>query len=247
MKPILFNTEMVIAILDGRKTVTRRVVKPQPNKEMPDDHNVCKMPICTNDGFKTLWYMDQIKQYPFKRTRYFEQIAPYEPGDILYVRETWRIVDYLDKASLKFEYLADGKVSGFIDFTNLRLKKFLKYISSKKWFPSLFMPKEAARLFLRVTNVSVAKLQDIITGDYKTPININREGLVSPCEHCTHNNGDCKDIIGSNDCRLVDSYISHWNSTIKKANLPHYGWNANPWVWVIEFERISKEEALKNG
>lgn len=207
MKPILFNTEMVIAILDGRKTVTRRVIKQQPTH--PRFNNIGWLGFDDGHGYK-------MRQ-------------PYHPGDILYVRETWRIVDYLDKASLKFEYLADGKVSGFIDFTNLRLKKFLKYISSKKWCPSLFMPKEAARLFLRVTNVSVARLQDI-TEDEIIKEGLGREPL---------------DEVGSDFFRGMFSDL--WDSTIKKADLDEYGWDANPWVWEIEFERISKEEALKNG
>ena len=100
------------------------------------------------------------------------------------------------------------------------------------------MPKEEARIFLRVTNVRVEKVQDVVTGDYRTPGNINAEGLYKPCEKCMHHNGDCKDFIRDNTCRLVNSFAALWNGTVSGSDLEVYGWAANPWVWVIEFERI---------
>lgn len=214
MKPILFNAEMVRAILDGRKTVTRRVVKPQPNKEMPDNHNVCKMPIWTNDGKKTMWYMDTIEQYPFKRTRYFEQVAPYEPGDILYVRETW-----CDPSGTEYPFLykADMPMHWDAEDTEIGVPIDLR-AEDYTWRPSIHMPREAARLFLRVTDVRAERLKNMTAGQAMD------EGFTD-----------------WNDAKRV------WNSTIKKADLPRYGWDANPWVWVIEFERISKEEAQKGG
>lgn len=228
MKPILFNTREVQATLGGRMTAVRRPIFPEKDLR----------PFPMKNSPYGWWFRG--RAYRNWNDAMWEpqgvmSLCRYKPGDILYVRETFATLLYPD-GRIRYVYKATDKYP----FGEI-------YVALFRWHPSVQMPKEAARIFLRVTNVSVAKLQDIITGDYKTPININREGLVSPCEHCTHNNGDCKDIIGSNDCCLVDSYISHWNSTIKKANLPHYGWNANPWVWVIEFERISKEEALKNG
>lgn len=147
--PILFNTDMVRAILDGKKTVTRRILK-LPKYIKPQE-----------DGLYTLFAdgtcyenqsMDEIIGY---------LKPPYQSGDILYVRETWKILDYLDRLSLKFEYEADGKISNFIDFTNDRLQMFLKYIGKKGWRPALFMPKEAARIWLKVTDVRVERLQGI--------------------------------------------------------------------------------------
>lgn len=238
MKPIFFNTEMVCAILDGRKTVTRRVLK--TDKYIPKDA-VFGFSMFTPEG--SISFRGHLED---EERRYVEKFAklPYRLGDILYVRETWKIVDCLDKLSLKFEYQADGKISDFIDFTNRRLRKFLKYLSKKGWCPALFMPKEAARIFLRVTDVSVAKLQDI------TPADVVYEGAYEDCRDCLNTystTGKQCCYRGKDECSQCDSVIttfeSLWNSTIKKKDLDLYGWNANPWVWVIEFERISKEEA----
>ena len=106
---------------------------------------------------------------------------------------------------------------------------------------SIHMPKEAARIFLRVKDVKVERLHDIVTGDYKTPLNINAEGMYKPCCNCTHVNGDCKDFISQNDCKLLSEFKNLWDSTIKKPDIDRYGWKANPWVWVIEFNRITEE------
>lgn len=114
-KPILFNTQMVRAILDGRKTCTRRIVKPQP----------------------TAHYGVQCIK------------PPYQPGDILYVRETWS----LRFDGEKYFYRADKN-------TSREEKRLLDY-NDVKWRPSIHMPKEAARIWLKVTNVRVERLQDI--------------------------------------------------------------------------------------
>ena len=124
MKPILFNTDMVRSILEGSKTVTRRVVKPQPEKKpipIPDE----KYWLGCFDGDDVCRLIN----------------PPCSPGDILYVRETWApsTGGIVYKASLPYEM--------------------------PKWCPSIHMPREAARIFLRVTGVRVERLQDItITG-----------------------------------------------------------------------------------
>lgn len=204
-KPILFNTDMVKAIQDGTKTVTRRIIKPKfTNTEIV---------IKAGKAFETVT-TTEIK-------------PPYQVGDLLYVREAWNclpIPEPLRGMSNTYWYKADGAEEG------------------DKWRPSIHMPKEAARIFLRVTSVHAERLQDIITGDYKTPLNINREGLISPCGRCTHHNGDCKDFIAQNSCRLVGGYIKLWNGTVKESDLDNYGWAANPWVWVIEFEKVKVTE-----
>jgi len=176
-KQILFTTEMVREILDGRKTVTRRPVKPQPSAEMPNNHNICKMPILTNDGIKTLWYMDVVKQYPFKRTRYFEKVAPYEIGDILYVRETWNYGydidenDQIIEGTGRYLYAADNPYP-----CNDWVMPDGTHRDTMPWRPSIHMPKEAARIFLRVTGVRVERLQDITEDEAKA------EGFSSKAE-----------------------------------------------------------------
>lgn len=205
-KPILFNTEMVQAILDGRKMVTRRVVKPKSK-------NACGFFVTfrKSDGaFMGVYDYDE-------NEKMFEssQKPPYAAGDYLYVRETWNWYNDTENGKT-YIYRAD--------YGEEHKKGY--------WKPSLHMPKEAARLFLKVTDVRVERLQDI------TPKEIEREGLKNPCVECYAKRDVCEDCI----CR--DEYVDKliwselWNSTIKKQDLDTYGWEANPWVWVIEFERI---------
>lgn len=209
MKPILFNSEMVIAILDGRKTVTRRVVKPQP-------------PSNTHPNL----FVTQ----------------PYRLGEILYVRETWTVWNG------NYEYKADVE-SGYGPFcSSCTLDICAGYCNSVlKWRPSIHMPREAARIFLRVTDVRVERLQKISIDEMRAD-GIQRENIRPTGCSCVWRTETCM----SEPCKNRDSYeymcwaepfSDIWDSTIKPADKPLYGWGANPWVWVIEFERISKEEA----
>jgi len=201
MKPILFNADMVRAILSGNKTVTRRVVKPQPV------WSACGMRwVWKNVG----WWREgwnPIETITWKHT-------PYRPGDILYVRETF----FKDVG--RYMYKANYSNS----------EKFYRNCKEVpiKWRPSIHMPREAARIFLRVTDVRVERLQDISNDDLTRDFNI------------------CKDCISIFDeFQMGDICKSIWDSTIKPADRGLYGWDANPWVWVIYFERISEEEATK--
>lgn len=215
MKPILFNTDMVRAILDGRKTVTRRAVKPrfrvgeQSWQVITEKHS---------GKYVRIEYLDEWEDV----TRYMKE--PFLPGDILYVRETFCRFDP--------DHIVDGnKYAYYADATpeSERIRKEYGY----KWRPSIHMPKEAARLFLRVTDVRVERLQDI------TEDQAHVEGCYSY--------RDLLDGVDSANFDLTarDAFGDVWESTIKPADRPIYGWEANPWVWVIEFERISKEMALE--
>ena len=209
MKPILFNADMVRAILDGRKAVTRRVIKPQPENVLE-----FKGISCITDNIKTAEFLCESAD---KKRDFIESCKmPYNSGDILYVRETWRVRnnggDFADNTRwAEIEYKADSSTK----MLNRLSENEEKWISSR-WRPSIHMPKKAARIFLRVTNVRIERLQDCGCTQAKD-------------EGCT---------CGSQFARL-------WDSTIKKSDLDRYGWNANPWVWVIEFERINKEDAVK--
>lgn len=239
MKPILFNTEMIQAILEDRKTVTRRAVKPQPkgaHAVMDCDDNAHTFDLLCGNGGNGGIFADWAETVK----------APFWFGDILYVRETWCKVGndvdklYFDNDAAMYDgmylYKADG-----IDLTDIG-----------KWHPSIHMPKEAARLFLRVTDVRVERLQDMTEDDVCAE---GAEPLIQcPHEHPTYGpDGTLGDMCWNTDCCSKCEYISKsdgelfgeyiWDSTIKKADLPLYGWAANPWVWVIEFERISKEES----
>ena len=202
-RPILFNTEMVKAILDGRKTCTRRIVKPQP-----------KTRLCytfAGGGRRTWGYPspsayeiwgeeyklpdDIIKEDLTKRWK-----PPYHTDDILYVRET-----FIQAATHIFWYKADDK--------SWMSKDLL-------WKPSIHMPKDAARIWLKVTEVRMERLQEMDKTDAL------KEGIDPRlCLNLSH---------------ALTKFKKIWDSTIKKSDLDIYGWDADPWVWVIEFERCEK-------
>ena len=192
IKPILFNTEMVRAILDRRKGATRRSVK----GFIPDDA-VWGYTAFTPKGYISCrgTFADGYGEKFFK--------LPCEQGDILYVRETWK------KAPNGYYYYEDWQRNDIADVT--------------KWKPSIHMPKEAARIWLKVTDVRVERLQDI------TPQGAWKEGARCSCLH------PVPDCAGNKT-----AFIEIWNSTIKKSDLDRYGFDANPWVWVISFERCAK-------
>lgn len=192
---ILFNTEMVRAILDGIKGSTRRIVK----GFIPNDA-VWGYTAFTPKGYISCrgTFADGYGEKFFK--------LPCEQGDILYVRETWK------KAPNGYYYYEDWQRNDIADVT--------------KWKPSIHMPKEAARIWLKVTDVRVERLQEI------TIDGIRNEGISSMAVHA----GDMEIAL--------KEWKNLWNSTIKKTDLDSYGWEANPWVWVIEFERCEKPEGV---
>ena len=219
IKPILFNTDMVKAILEGRKRVTRRAIKPHnPVKAAGEQYRQGfglwidpTTDNADNDG--------HIKDYSISPCWstfkwYVDKYAPYHIGDILYVRETWAemctLIPKLGEYDQSILYKATYKPNPDYDVPKI------------KWKPSIFMPKEAARIFLRVTNLSVARLQDITEEQAKA------EG--AKAHHC---------LDALNAFRVI------WDSTLKsEKELNKYGWFANPWVWVIEFERTEKPNGI---
>ncbi len=193
--PILFNTRMVRAILNGEKTSTRRIIK------------------SINTDIETL-----------------KKACQYQPGDILYVRETWEHFEcwncegdergncpkepqknVLDKICGCYMYRATDEIRG-----------------DAKWHPSIHMPKKAARIWLKVTNVSVEHLQDITAEDAL------REGA----DKYIHPNGEL------NKNAVITSFMGIWDNTVNKSDICIYGWNANPLVYVVDFEVITKPENL---
>lgn len=220
-KPILFNTDMVRAILNGRKTVTRRLVGEKTCIIRPDQE------ISKNlKGQFELYNITPRCGIP--QNVLFK--PPYQPGDILYVRETiWQKVGhYLDIDG-------ESKPSWYKEFkyaaTDEKPETGWNYTWAKR--PSIHMPKEAARIFLKVMDVKVERLQDM------TQIDFMNEG-VNTCKKCS-----CKDAcLGLSNyriCYLKSDFIKIWDSTIKKSDIDRYGWDANPWVWVIEIERVVEE------
>jgi len=219
MKPILFNTEMVQAILEGRKTVTRRLIKPQP--EPFGKAFTYKNMICSVSGL--------VKQ------------AKYQVGDVLYTKEMFG----KDRHG-EYHYRADYPEQDCEPYPI--------------WHQSHHMPKEAARMFLKVTDVRVERLQDI-TAEQSIKEGIEHDDIETGlCEFCpvgekqrgvkNYGNGPifCVDSGGceiakghfEDDC--VDCFSDLWDSIIEKQDIDQLGWSANPWVWVYEFERVEKPE-----
>lgn len=199
MKPILFSTPMVRAILDGRKKCTRRVVKPQPPQFVDYFEK-------RGDGFKAYMVPGEPCNYPLVKPKY-------QPGDILWVRETFCEVPYEHNhvpikgghiTIPKYAYKADSER----DYTGI-------------WKPSIHMPREAARLFLWVKNVRVERLQDVTDEDAKA------EGFCKGMQFCGENSS------AAHTAR--QAFMWYWDILNAKRG---YGWGANPWVWVVEFERI---------
>lgn len=185
-KPILFSTEMVKAILEGRKTQTRRIVK-SSRKNTNGDIVFCKydngwVPFESDDG-DTTQLNDGTERQIF---------CPYQIGQTLWVRETWSY----DRVKFIYKASHDVKI---------------------QWKPSIFMPKAAARIFLEVINIRIERLQEITNGD------IVKEGYA----------GDMPLVNG------IPWFIKLWNSINEKCG---YGWDKNPYVWVIEFKKLEYTE-----
>ena len=198
MKPILFNTEMVRAILNGEKTQTRRIMKPQP---------------MFYTGRK---YIFKDSECPKKWEQCDNIISTYryQKGDILYVRETWS--EGWEEGT--YIYKADDKLAD---------NPLFEYSTKLIYKPSIHMPKEAARIFLKVTNVRIANLQDITDEEAK------KEGA-------NFKNGKNVGWKEKMERTAIQRFAEIWDKTIKKNELDIYSWRANPWVWVIEFERVKE-------
>lgn len=199
IKPILFNTDMVRAILDGRKSCTRRICKDANEYTVPD------MEFYNADR-RTYAVYNFVDKEHMEQLSTAERTCPICTGDILYVRETWK------EAPKGYYYYEDWQRNDIADIT--------------KWKPSIHMPKEAARIWLKVTNVRVERLQEI------TEVQAQAEG--------------CNSGLLTGACTARGQFEDLWNSTVKKSDIDRYGWDASPWVWVIEFERCEKPETKVN-
>lgn len=205
IKPILFNTEMIQAILEGRKTQTRRVLKPRHGGNLEiqaDPGGVVR--LCEKNGSICHGLIPQ-----------------YETGDILWVRETW--CKDAGRYMYRANYADDEKF--YRNGKEVRLR----------WSPSIHMPKNAARIFLWVTAVRLERLLDITEND-------------AMCEGCYAGHKRPTTLWstpGFHDVTITakDHFFDVWESTIKPDDWDVYGINGNPWVWVIEFERVERPEA----
>ena len=203
-RPILFNSEMVKAILGGRKCQTRRVIKPQPvdhhweNDPLGRYKHHLRLVECQRGQFLSSWHSlgDHIDSSDESNQQI---LCPYGvPGDRLYVKETWRPKSHNFPTGYPYEYKATAVQDGApVD---------------EPWKPSIHMPKKAARIWLEITDIRVERVQDI-SGDDAVA-----KGIKSTPDYA------------------IDYFASLWDSINQKRG---YGWESNPWVWVVEFKRAT--------
>lgn len=229
MKPILFSTPMVQAILEGRKTMTRREVKKKFSntdiqwKELHSgrDRILVEMQNDTPPPVK-----NEYGTTTYKLRAYMEVKCPYgQIGDVLWVREKFRKhhpVDesgYIDFETTIVEYAADNPEplyltdgDGFVRTNKDGSEKFVPFK------PSIHMPKDACRLFLQITNIRVERLQEVSEADAIA----EGWGGIS---------------------KTGDAPLSWFYNLWQLINGPG-SWEANPWVWVVEFKQIDKPKAI---
>lgn len=203
MKPILFSDPMVRAITEGRKTVTRRVIKPQPL-------------------FKTtrkFIFDDDVCPQKWKDCSDITAAYRYQPGDVLWVRESWLPYDNDHIINgVKYAYK-----TGATDDSE-RLRREYGY----RWRPAIFMPREAARLFLQVTGVRVERLQDITL------------------EECVAEGVECE--AGENSGEFIrEKFRGIWDAINARRNGEAFTWDKNPWVWAVTFRRINPEQLREDS
>ncbi len=208
MKPILFSGSMVRAILEDRKIMTRRVIKPQP---CPEADRFVKFGAFSDSDFAARFGNESANAICDRKPKY-------RPGDILWVRETWYHMD-----SCKYCMCDDEPEAQ----DGCYVYRATHDADLLPWRPSIFIPREAARIFLRVTDVRVERVQEITQEDAR------REG----CEGFLHINP----LFGC--AETIKNFENLWDGINAKRG---YAWSTNPWVWAYSFERISKEEAERS-
>ncbi|MCE9886217.1 morphogenetic protein [Obesumbacterium proteus] len=216
---MIFNAEMVRAILSGQKTQTRRIMKNQPAGDYPD------FPVMVRNiesGFQWHGKHGESSVFPCPLGTV---------GDRIWVRETWQgpLVDFERSDDLlrnpeKYEkpencvYAADGvPAPEFYDADdNLRCC----------WRPSIHMPRWASRILLEITNVRVERLNDISEGDAIAEgiERYNDDGIVYYGPY------------GKGDCRPERAFSDLWKSIYGDES-----WEKNPWVWCISFKRVQEQ------
>lgn len=234
-RPILFSGPMVRAILDGRKTQTRRVINPQPLLETDALRDV--------PGENRWWaaWIDSEEEFgvtykPLGSDQQHEWACPYGvPGDRLWVRETWALIGAL-LIDPCLNYRADNSQrpinhhkthadmwypagsNQWIDGETL-----MKVPDKDGWRPSIFMPRWASRITLEITDVRVQRVQEISEEDARA-------------EGC-----GAVDYASGRECILdpaLGSYRLHFHSLWDSINGKKYPWALNPWVWALTFRRV---------
>ena len=217
-RPILMSGESVRGIIDLRKTHTRRVIKPQPKKSIiyanSEDCWITKgeMFFSWNKSWKCLYG---------------------KPGDLLWVRETWDAISKTDEFSpleeCNIEYRADLP-AGCTDYPGGWLMEDARgNDEATRWRPSIFMPRWASRITLKIRDVRVERLQDISEADAE------KEGISNLDSYIQAAKFGHRDDHGALITKSKTLFAGYWDSINAKRG---HSWDSNPWVWVIEFEKV---------
>lgn len=215
-RPIIFNTQMVQAIINGNKKITRRVIKVRGFEWIHEDKFVhVEHP---KEGVSEIWW-DVIRGGPTCVDQDYDYMkCPYgKPGDLLYVRETW--IDNVEKCMDDF-----GVVDTHEPSIRFRANSMDEQIINERewnWKPSIYMPKQIARIWLKVKDVRVERAQDITVED------MIAEGLSTKYREFDA------------ECDLRNKWWQLWDFINGKRDGGIYSWDSNPWVWVVEFEVVS--------
>lgn len=209
-KPILLSTPMVQAVMDDRKNKTRRLNGLHEINKDPDKWNFREFAINTVKHCLEAVFVDKEQHLKFIR-------LPWEDQDVLWVKETWKVDsvnDHEQTMAIDFRAIQDGYNGAEVicKFQPDRYKKFRKFYQKNGWQSGLFMPREAARLTPVVKNVRVERLQEM------SDVDAWAEGIEDDIPFGT----------------VEAKFKPLWDSLNSKRG---FGWNTNPWVWVIDFER----------
>lgn len=219
-KPILFSGPMVRAILEGRKTQTRRAVKPVRGFER---HNTCR-PDMAADPWAVWWHGDQTD-----RVGCLQEAPHGKPGDILWVRESHAITS-TDAGTVNVAYAErSGKPLGVTDggcnviYVPPEVQRWAQDHISDRWRPSIFMPRWASRITLEVTEVRCQRLNEISEEDAKA------EGALAA------------DLATGRECLdpKMGSYRLHFQNIWESINGKTHPWQSNPWVWAYTFKQVA--------
>ncbi|WP_420105752.1 hypothetical protein [Herbaspirillum huttiense] len=225
-RPILFSAPMVRAILAGDKTQTRRIAK---DVRHPDLGNV---------------YAPGALVLEREPQHVIDRACPYgRPGDRLWVRETWQYADWTEEGEPHIGYAADGErilIEEYPEEWGKRLEEVWCELSAPKnydidnraadrrWRPNIHMPRWACRILLEITGVRVERLQDI------SEAGCWAEGI----EEIDGSLDDLKIVeMAKRMGRCVDDVAPTFAALWESISGPG-SWDANPWVWVIEFRRV---------
>lgn len=224
-RPILFSGEMVRAILEGRKTQTRRIIKPQP----PEELKWLGWCTGTTGNNKNLGSACWVDEFPLATKQHWVKCPYGHPGDRLWVRETFWIeheTDFINEVPTDCGINLKEDTWAKVWYCATTDKPNIYHFYSKR--PAIHMPRWASRILLEVVSVKVERLQDITNSDARAEGMETEEYLAwrEEAEGCAP--------PGSHIQSLRDCFQDLWNS----INGKKYPWDSNPWVWVIEFRKV---------